>query len=65
MGGADTGQQYLRAGLVDELHVAVVPVLLGSGERLLGDLDDAPPLACAEYEASPTAAHYRLVRVSS
>ncbi len=64
-GGAATVRQYLRAGLVDELHVVVVPVLLGSGERLLGDLADAPPLGCAEYEASPAAAHYRLVRASS
>jgi dihydrofolate reductase len=37
-GGASTVRQYLRAGLLDELHVAVVPVLLGSGERLFGDL---------------------------
>lgn len=33
-GGASTVQQYLRAGLVDELHVVVVPILLGGGERL-------------------------------
>jgi len=36
-GGAATVQQYLRAGLVDELHVVVVPVLLGSGARLFVD----------------------------
>ena len=34
-GGPDTIQQYLRAGLIDELHVAISPVLLGGGERLL------------------------------
>jgi dihydrofolate reductase len=33
-GGASTVQQYLRAGLVDELHVPVVPILLGGGQRL-------------------------------
>ena len=33
-GGADVGRQYLAAGLVDELQLNVVPVLLGSGERL-------------------------------
>src|SRR6266568_587947 len=33
-GGAATIRQYLRAGLLDELHVAIVPVLLGGGERL-------------------------------
>jgi len=38
-GGVDTVQQYLRAGLVDELNLAICPVLLGSGERLLDDID--------------------------
>jgi dihydrofolate reductase len=38
-GGAATIQQYLRAGLIDEMHVAIVPVLLGSGERLFDHLD--------------------------
>lgn len=40
-GGAPTVRQYLRAGLLDELHVVVVPVLLGSGEPLSGDLGPA------------------------
>jgi dihydrofolate reductase len=38
-GGAATIRQYLQAGLVDEMHLAVSPVLLGSGEHLLGGLD--------------------------
>jgi dihydrofolate reductase len=39
-GGADVTQQYLAAGLLDELNLHVAPVLLGSGERLLaGHLD--------------------------
>lgn len=37
-GGAATLRQYLRAGLVDELHLAIAPVLLGTGERLLEDI---------------------------
>jgi dihydrofolate reductase len=61
-GGAATVQQYLRAGLVDELHVAVVPLLLGGGERLFAHLEGAPPLECAEVLCSPTAAHIRLAR---
>jgi dihydrofolate reductase len=61
-GGAATVRQYLRAGLVDELHVAIVPVLLGSGERLFEDLPAAPGLVCAEVAASPAVAHVRLVR---
>ncbi len=55
-------QQYLRAGPVDELHVAVVPLLLGGGERLFAHLEGAPPLECAEVRSSPAAAHVRLVR---
>jgi dihydrofolate reductase len=38
-GGVATVQQYLRLGLVDELHVPIVPVLLGGGERLFDGLD--------------------------
>src|SRR4051812_7090802 len=38
-GGVSTIQQYLRAGLVDDLHVAIAPILLGTGERLFDDLD--------------------------
>lgn len=37
-GGASTVREYLRAGLVDDLHVAVVPIILGSGIRLWDDL---------------------------
>jgi dihydrofolate reductase len=51
-GGAATIQQYVRAGLVDELDVAVVPVLLGSGERLLDGIDPAALTA-----VSPAVAH--------
>jgi dihydrofolate reductase len=40
-GGASLLQQYLRAGLVDELQLNVVPILLGAGERPLDDLADA------------------------
>src|SRR4051795_8189527 len=38
-GGANVIQQYLRAGHVDEMHLHVVPVLLGAGERLLEGID--------------------------
>lgn len=38
-GGADTIRQYLAAGLIDEMHLAISPVLLGSGEHLLAGLD--------------------------
>ena len=40
-GGGQVAQQYLAAGLLDELELHVVPVLLGGGSRLLGNLGDA------------------------
>lgn len=38
MGGADVGAQYMRAGVVDELRLHLVPLLLGNGARLLDAL---------------------------
>jgi dihydrofolate reductase len=38
-GGVDTIRQYLRAGLIDDLHLAIRPVLLGAGEHLLHGID--------------------------
>jgi dihydrofolate reductase len=62
-GGAATVQQYLRAGLLDELHVAVVPVLLGDGERLFQDLGTAVEgWTCVEFAPSAAVAHVRLRR---
>jgi dihydrofolate reductase len=40
MGGAETGQAFIRAGLVDELSIHLVPVLLGSGTRMFEQLGD-------------------------
>jgi dihydrofolate reductase len=42
-GGANAIQQYLAAGLVEEMELSVVPVLLGSGERLLANLGERRP----------------------
>lgn len=62
-GGASTVQQYMRAGLLDEVHVAFAPVLLGSGERLFDNLGDATAgYECAQFANSPSAAHVVLVR---
>jgi dihydrofolate reductase len=41
-GGAETAQQYLRAGLVDTMHIHVAPVLLGGGTRLFDDAGGEP-----------------------
>ena len=39
-GGADTVRQYLRAGLIDELHLHTAPILLGEGERIFDEVGD-------------------------
>ncbi len=57
-GGADIAQQYLRAGLVDEMHLHVAPVLLGGGERLLDNLDGAGlKLTCTRVVEAPGVTH--------
>src|SRR4051794_34642807 len=57
-GGVATVRQYLQAGLVDELHLAVRPVLLGAGEHLLGGIDlRALGYECAETVAGERATH--------
>ncbi|WP_374398691.1 dihydrofolate reductase family protein [Niveibacterium sp.] len=62
-GGANTIQQYLRAGLIDEMHLAIAPVLLGSGERLLEGVDlRAGGFKCVQHVASEKATHVVLRR---
>ncbi len=62
-GGAQTVQQYLRAGLVDQFEIHVAPVLLGGGERLFENLDGGPAgFECVELVSSPAVAHYTYVR---
>ena len=63
-GGSDTIRQYLRAGLVDEMHLAIVPVLLGSGERLFDavDLAGVDGYQTVEFVASPSVMHVRLAK---
>ncbi len=57
-GGVATIRQYLTAGLIDELHLAIAPVLLGRGEHLLGGIDTASlGYQCTEYASSERAAH--------
>jgi dihydrofolate reductase len=65
-GGTSTIRQYLEAGLVDEMHLAVSPVLLGRGEHLFNGLDfPALGLSQVEYVGTPNAAHYMLSRKRS
>ena len=62
-GGASTVQQFLRAGLLDELYLHIAPVILGGGERLLDGVGDLT-LEPIKVVASPAATHvkYRVVR---
>ena len=63
-GGASTIQQYLRAGLIDEMHLAIAPILIGSGERLFENLGDGPiGYQCVEFVGSPSVLHARFARI--
>jgi len=62
-GGATLVRQYLRAGLVDELHLVITNKLLGSGERLFEGTDNiARDYECVESVASAAVTHVRLVK---
>jgi dihydrofolate reductase len=64
-GGASTLRQYLREGLIDELHIAISPVLLGSGERLFEGVDlRALGYECVQSVASEKATHVVLRRTA-
>jgi len=62
-GGAHTVQQYLAAGLLDELYLHIVPIVLGAGERLLENVGN-PTLKPTTVIASPAVTHvkYRVLR---
>ncbi len=62
-GGPGTIRQYLRAGLIDELHFAISPVLLGRGERLFEGIDmRALGYECVQFVSSEKAIHVVLRR---
>jgi dihydrofolate reductase len=62
-GGVATIQQYLRAGLIDELHLAIVPIFLGGGERLFDGLDGGPVgYENVEMVSSASVTHVRFLR---
>jgi len=62
-GGAAIIQQLLRARLIDDLHLAIVPILLRGGERLFDHLDGGQAgYEAVEFQPSPAVAHVRLSR---
>jgi len=65
-GGVQTVREYLRADLIDEMHLAISPALLGRGEALLADIDlTALGFRCSEHVASAHAMHVVLTRERS
>jgi dihydrofolate reductase len=65
-GGVNTVRQYLKAKLIDEIHLAIAPILIGSGEPLLSGLD-LPALGyqVAKHEASEAVIHITIVRATT
>jgi len=62
-GGAKVAQQYLVAGLVDEMEIHLVPILLGSGERLFDNVgDDLHGLVLVRTIVAPMVTHLKFVR---
>jgi dihydrofolate reductase len=62
-GGVATLRQYLAAGLVEELHLAIAPILLGSGEHLLRGIDlKKLGYECTKHVATELATHVFLTR---
>jgi len=62
-GGVATIQQFLRAGLIDYLHLAISPILLGSGEQLFATIDMLTlGYQCIEHVSTPKATHVVLIK---
>lgn len=62
-GGVNVIQQYLRLRLIDEMHIAIAPVLLGAGERLFEGVNlPALGYACTGHQSTPLATHLLIAR---
>jgi dihydrofolate reductase len=61
-GGVATIQQFLRAALIDELQLATVPLILGSGEPLFASLGPLPDYRVSQFVASPSVLHTTLTK---
>ena len=61
-GGANAAQQYLKAGLVDEMQLHLAPILLGGGERLFDGVNTLHSLALVKTIAAPDVTHLKFAR---
>jgi dihydrofolate reductase len=61
-GGASAARQYLRAGLVDEMEIHLVPTLLGAGERLFDGVESLGALRLVRTVAAPGVTHLKFAR---
>ncbi|GAB2516032.1 dihydrofolate reductase family protein [Nocardia heshunensis] len=61
-GGVGTVRRFLAAGLIDDLHLAIVPLLLGSGERLFDNLGTLPGYRVVEMQSTNTVTHVWMAR---
>lgn len=61
-GGANVAQQYLKAGLVDEMEISLVPTLLGAGEQLFEGVSDLGGLRPVRTIAAPDVTHLKFAR---
>jgi dihydrofolate reductase len=61
-GGANIARQYLRAGLIDEMQLHLVPTILGAGERLFEGMEDLSGLEPVRTVAAPNVTHLKFAR---
>ncbi len=62
MGGAATVRQYLNAGLIDELHLVIVPMMIGTGEPVFDHTNPLRHFTCVDHTASNAVTHVRFER---
>ncbi|PPJ29796.1 dihydrofolate reductase family protein [Nocardia nova] len=63
-GGAATVRRFLRAGLVEDLHLALVPTLLGAGERLYDGLGSLPDYTASPARQGDNVTHFHLTKAA-
>ncbi len=61
-GGAKAAQQFLKAGLVDEMEISLVPTLLGAGERLFEGISNLGGLRLVRSVAAPDVTHLKFAK---